>query len=170
MRRTNWEKFKVDGRSKHRLYPTWTMINARCYNPNTMGYDRYGGRGIKVCDEWHNNFYAFEEWAMANGWKEGLSIDRIDNDGNYEPSNCRWTDPKTQATNRGEYTVRKEPDRDNQELRTYAKDNNVSLKEVAKVYGVSYNYFSHMIQEEFDDFTKEVLMECVDKIIRERGN
>ena len=59
-------------------------------------YDRYGGRGIKVCDEWENDFQAFYNWAMSNGYRDDLTIDRIDNDGDYEPSNCQWI---TQAEN-----------------------------------------------------------------------
>ncbi len=76
-------------------------MKQRCQNPNNHKYPRYGGRGIKVCDEWNDNFWAFENWARANGYRQGLTIDRIDFDGNYEPKNCRWTDQKTQQNNRG---------------------------------------------------------------------
>ena len=76
---------------------------ARCYNPNIDCYVDYGGRGISVCEEWknrENGFINFLEWSMANGYEDTLTIDRINNNGNYEPSNFRWTNWKTQASNR----------------------------------------------------------------------
>lgn len=77
------------GQDGTKLYKLWTTMKGRCQTPTITGYERYGGRGIKVCDEWQS-FEPFYEWAMNNGYQEGLSIDRIDNDGNYEPSNCQW--------------------------------------------------------------------------------
>lgn len=72
----------------------------RCYNPNDKSYKNYGGRGIKLCDEWLNNYKEFEEWALNNGYNDSLTIDRMDVNGNYEPNNCRWVDMKTQANNK----------------------------------------------------------------------
>ena len=82
-----------------RLYKTWANMRQRCSNPNTNSYQNYGGRGIAVCDEWKDfaNFYA---WATPNGYSGDLSIERVNNDGNYEPSNCKWITLKAQARNR----------------------------------------------------------------------
>jgi len=78
----------VNGNS--RLYGAWSAMKFRCLNPKSSRYHRYGGRGIKICPEWQNSYLAFKKWALANGYKPTLSIDRINNDGNYEPSNCQW--------------------------------------------------------------------------------
>jgi len=90
-----------DAKIKHifRLYRTWTDIKRRCYNKNEQAYKNYGGRGIAVCDEWKNDYVTFKTWALENGYKDNLSIDRIDNDGNYEPDNCKWSTRKEQARN-----------------------------------------------------------------------
>lgn len=82
-----------------KLYEVWKTMKQRCLNPNNKSYHNYGGRGIKICDEWKNSYQSFYEWSMNNGYKEGLSIDRTNNDGNYEPSNCRWADIITQCNN-----------------------------------------------------------------------
>lgn len=73
-----------------KVYRSWKGIKARCLNPNEPAYKNYGGRGIKMCESWKNSYLAFKFWAMSHGYKEGLTIDRINNDGNYEPDNCQW--------------------------------------------------------------------------------
>lgn len=74
-------------------------MKTRCYNENTDFFKHYGGRGIKVCDEWKDSFFAFYEWAIKNGYDDDLSIDRIDVNGDYEPSNCRWATKEQQSLN-----------------------------------------------------------------------
>ena len=90
------ERATKHGLTKHPLHSIWVDMKKRCYNTNRRSYKNYGGRGIIVCDEWISDFKAFYNWATANGWQKGLHIDRIENDGDYEPSNCRCT---TQAEN-----------------------------------------------------------------------
>lgn len=91
---------RVHGREPERLYNIWCGMKSRCYNPNAPKYHRYGARGIKVCKEWASDFTAFRDWALTHGYADNLSIDRIDNDGNYEPANCRWATMKQQNRNR----------------------------------------------------------------------
>lgn len=91
------------GLSHSRIKSSYYNMISRCYNPNTPKYKNHGGRGIKVCDEWldkENGFMNFYNWAMKNGYSDELTIDRIDNDGNYEPNNCRWTTYEIQNFNR----------------------------------------------------------------------
>ena len=80
---------KHSGR-KMLLYKTWTSMKTRCRNPKSPSWERYGGRGIRVCEEWLNDFGSFKDWALSHKYEEGLSIDRIENDGNYCPKNCQW--------------------------------------------------------------------------------
>lgn len=86
--------------SKTRLYHIWNGMIGRCYRKGHNTYDNYGGRGITICAEWREDFLAFREWALSHGYADNLTIDRIDNDGNYEPTNCRWVTVSVQNTNR----------------------------------------------------------------------
>ena len=88
------------GMCKTRLHRIWTHMKERCNNQNCKSFPDYGGRGIKVCDSWSEDFLMFHEWAMANGYEDNLSIDRINANGNYEPSNCRWATDYQQANNK----------------------------------------------------------------------
>lgn len=88
------------GKRSTRLYRIWGGMKARCYRKTHVWYKRYGGRGIVICDEWRDNFQAFYNWAMANGYRDDLSIDRIDVNGNYSPDNCKWSTEVEQKNNR----------------------------------------------------------------------
>lgn len=111
-----------------RLFHSWKLMLDRCVNPNNTSYSSYGERGIHVCPEW-TEWESFKKWAIDNGWKPnvGLSLDRIDVDGNYEPGNCRWADAKTQSNN-----TRKN-------IRIVYGDKRISLYDWAKIQNVSLN-------------------------------
>lgn len=88
------------GMSDGRLYRIWHAMRNRCNNQNSPAYKYYGDRGIHVCEEWENSFESFMEWSLKNGYKENLTIDRIDNNGEYNPSNCRWVSMAVQNKNK----------------------------------------------------------------------
>lgn len=92
------------GLSKTRLYRIWGDMKSRCLNPNVDNYKFYGDKGVLVCEEWLYSFQAFYEWAMKNGYKDGLTIDRVDSEGNYCPQNCRWI---TQSENASRANVKR---------------------------------------------------------------
>lgn len=114
------------GMSDTRLYRIYKHIKNRCYREEDIRYDQYGGRGIKMCDEWLNSFESFYAWSMNNGYDESLSIDRIDLNGDYCPENCRWADDYTQANNKT-----------NNRVYTY-NDETHTLAEWARIYNINY--------------------------------
>ena len=121
------ERFSKHGMSESRLYQIWSGMKARCLNVNAANYADYGGRGISICSEWLESFTAFEEWALQNGYRDDLTLDRKDNDGPYCPSNCQWATMKVQSNNRR-----------NGRIITYNGESH-TLAEWVDITGINYN-------------------------------
>ena len=119
------------GMTDTRIYRIWKHILSRCINKNAHAYSDYGGRGIVICDEWKNNFKVFYEWSINNNYKDILTIDRIDNNGNYEPNNCRWATSIEQANNKR-----------NNVLVDYMGEY-ITLRSLSIKTGITYNILAH---------------------------
>ena len=138
-------KYNSEGLSNHPLYHKWLGIKRRCYNKNDSSYDNYGGRGITMCDEWLYDFKSFFDWSINNGWEEGLQIDRIDNDGNYEPSNCRFVDIKTNCNNR-RTTIKITFNGITKSATEWAEDLNVNPKDIYYLHNRKGIPYEHIIE------------------------
>ena len=117
---------KTHGGKGTRLYSVWCAMKERCNNHHNKRYSIYGARGIKVCDSWSNSFEEFKSWALKSGYKEGLTIDRKNFNGNYEPDNCRWVTTKEQNRNysRNKFII--------------YHDKKMCLKEYSEITGINY--------------------------------
>ena len=124
-----------------RLRQIWNNMMNRCYRAKNKDYKYYGGRGIKVCSEWAENINAFYDWALDNGYRDDLTIDRIDNDGDYAPYNCRWVDRSTQRLN-------------NSQIRNVTINGvTMPIKHWCKEYGINYDMVIMRIHRGMDDVT-----------------
>lgn len=140
----NRERFGTYLDTNSKLYNVWCGIKFRCYNPNSAYYGRYGGRGIVMCDEWENSYESFRAWAINSGYRDGVSIDRINNDLGYLPSNCRWVDSVAQANNRSSNKM-------------FTMNNEThNLSEWAKLSGINYKTLHYRIFTAGWDFEKAV--------------
>lgn len=120
------------GLSRTEIHQAWRHIIRRCSNKMDMSYKNYGGRGISICEEWRNDFIAFNEWSIKNGYEKGLTIDRINNNGNYEPSNCRWVTRALNNQNRRTTILTKQRAI---HIRILSKTKKIHV--LSKMYGVS---------------------------------
>jgi len=122
------------GRDEPRLYNAWLNMRRRVNDPTNKRYASYGGKGVKICDEWQNDFIAFRNWAKANGYADNLTIDRIDNNGDYCPENCRWVDSYVQQNNtsRNRYI--------------YVRGELMTMANAAKTLGLTYSTVQHRVE------------------------
>ena len=145
----------IERNTKHslrhtRIYRIWLLMKNRCFNSKYHLFKNYGGRGITICNEWKNDFKSFYDWSMNNGYDEHLTIDRIDVNGNYEPSNCRWATKLQQQRN----TTR---------LRkiTY-KNETHCISEWAELLGLKYNTLYYRFRR--NNYSEDVLKRIIENV------
>jgi len=127
--------------SRTRLYSIWQHMRGRCCNQKNRDYEYYGGRGITVCDEWDKSYIAFSLWAKENGYKDDLTIDRVDNNGNYEPSNCKWSTKQEQSRNKRNIVLDEKKVKRMREL----KKMGLTPKELAKLFSLKLSTVENVI-------------------------
>jgi hypothetical protein len=137
-------KVTTHGLIKHPIYKVWQGMKTRCYNPKGKKFHRYGGRGIKVCVEWENDFKTFYDFCTQNGYKKGLEIDRIDNNGNYEPKNCRFVTSAENVRNRS--TTKLNWDLVSEIRAKKLLNPKLTLKEIAVTYGVDETTIGYILK------------------------
>lgn len=136
------ERVTTHGLSKIPIYHVWKGMRQRCSNPNNKRYHRYGGRGIKICPEW-DSAEVFIKWALEHGYKKGLTIEREDNDGNYEPSNCCFVTVKINTQNSSSCIITKEI---SIKIKEEYKSGNMTQEELSKKYGLTLQSTSKVIK------------------------
>jgi hypothetical protein len=120
-----------NGLRKHPLYSVWANIKQRCLNKKQPKYNDYGGRGIIICKEWENSFEVFYKWCLDNNWEKGLEIDRLDNNGNYKPGNCRFVN-RSQNMNNTRYNTIINYNNETKTLAEWAKELNIPYGRLAQ--------------------------------------
>ncbi len=128
------------------LYNSWKAMKGRCYIPSNKRFAHYGGRGIRVCIQWHD-YRNFKKWALANGHRNGLTIDRIDNDGHYEPGNCQWI-TRQENTVKGNKVNLMFSIAEANEIRKIYSSGKFAFKRIAKAYGCSKASISRIVRRE----------------------
>ena len=138
-----------------RVYTSWRCMKQRCLNKNSTNYSYYGGRGISICDEWMM-FPPFYEWSISHGYQEDLTLDRIDNDGNYTPDNCRWVDWHTQASNRRPRQrkewcdMKKSVSQDQTDKLPIWRQYTLSVEEASEYFRIGINKMRNIVKENPD--------------------
>lgn len=129
---------RTHGDSKTRLYHIWGQIKQRTENKNANTYHNYGGKGIDICKEWSESYEAFKKWALNNGYKDNLTIDRIKNEKGYYPDNCRWVSVKKQSNNR------------TSNITIDYKGKKYTMKELSEMLEINYNTLRYRINAGWD--------------------
>jgi len=120
--------------NKERLYEIWKNMKRRCYDKTNKRYENYGGKGVSVCEEWKNDYLVFRKWAFSKGYNENLTIDRIDVNGDYEPSNCKWSTLAEQMNNQTK-----------NRFLTY-RGKTMTMSQWADYLGLTYGAINHRVQ------------------------
>lgn len=144
------------GMTDTRIHRIWRNMKSRCYNPNATYYEYYGGRGIKVCNEWYNSFESFYYWSINNGYNDELTLDRINKNGHYEPYNCRWISMYDQCYNK----------RNNIIINHYGEK---TVKDISKIYNmnpekVRYMYNKGTLQQHLRKLEGNCIKEMVNQL------
>lgn len=160
------QKFIIEAKKYTRtpLYLVWCCMRNRCFNPNTKNFNRYGGRGISISEEW-SEFDPFADWALVNGWAEGLTLDRIDNDGNYCPENCRFVTLSENASKTTQTERKSASDRINA-----AKARESLPKRPVRCVGTGEVFESLRAAERHLGVYKDTIHKAIKRGIRCRGN